>query len=286
MSNPVVEAEISKKEVVVTEEGGAEVAEDPTSDGGAEVAEDPTSDDSNSFQDCTETVDDDVAALTAGLETLEVAKDFSIKKLNEHFTMCLVTTEELDLEYYLNGYREVYKFLTLLGSVFTWVAADVGAKIDVLHNYNTGNNKDRYKTIKQMIDFEVAEELVQRTRRDDPSGTRTLLRLHRALEFVVMFLGKVDDLEFEDKCAPIARESYDATLSKHHIWPIRKGAAIAMSLLPTKTGLVHKVNPDSASDPTLVRKIESDFVVAVDSMRKVYDAMHVYYIEKDLLELP
>ena len=38
----------------MTEEGGAEVAEDPTSDGGAEVAEDPTSDDSNSFQDCTE----------------------------------------------------------------------------------------------------------------------------------------------------------------------------------------------------------------------------------------
>lgn len=243
-----------------------------------------SSDDENSFEDCQEAVDEDIEKIVNMVEDLEVAKDFSLEKLHIHFKQCLNNAEELTIADYLAGYREVYKFLTLLGSVFTWVAADVQTKINTLHEYNTGENKHQYQTIKQMIDYEIEQNMIFRNKRDDPSGSRTLLRLHRALEFVVAFLGKLKDLEDGDKIAPVSRDAYEQTLMKHHIWAVQKAAKLAMSLLPTKGGLVQKVCPGAEAEALV--KVEADFVLAVESMNNVFVKAQIYYEEKDLLNIP
>jgi len=246
-------------------------------------AESPSSDD-ESFQDCTEAVDEDIAHIVELVEDLEVATDFSLQKLHSHFHMCYDTAVELSIADYILGYREVYKFLTLLGSVFTWVASDVHNKLEVLQKYNTGDDKLKYQSIKGMLDYEVEQNMINRNKKDDPSGSRTLLRLHRALEYVVAFLAKLDDLEEADKCAPISRIAYEATLQKYHVWPIQKAAKLAMGLLPTKGGLVQKVCKEDS--PEARSKVEADFTKAVASMRKVYTQAQVYYEEKDLLDIP
>ena len=56
---------------------------------------------------------------------------------------------------YVKGYREVYKFLNLLGTVFGWVGSDVWAKIVQLEKYLAGEEKEHYQNIKAMIDYEV-----------------------------------------------------------------------------------------------------------------------------------
>ena len=58
---------------------------------------------------------------------------------------------------YVKGYREVYKFLNLLGTVFGWVGSDVWAKIVQLEKYLAGEEKEHYQNIKAMIDYEVTE---------------------------------------------------------------------------------------------------------------------------------
>ena len=35
------------------------------------------------------------------------------------------------MDFYILGYDELYKFLNLLGTVFSWVASDVHAKLEV-----------------------------------------------------------------------------------------------------------------------------------------------------------
>ena len=55
----------------------------------------------------------------------------------------------------MKGYREVYKFLNLLGTVFGWVGSDVWAKIVQLEKYLGGEEEEHYQNCKAMIEYEV-----------------------------------------------------------------------------------------------------------------------------------
>merc|ERR1712241_1639757 len=105
-----------------------------------------------------------------------------------------------------------------------------------------------YQTIKTMIDYEVKNDLIKTKKKDDPSGSRTLLRLHRALEYIIGFLHKLEDIDDEGYCSVISREAYEATLMKYHPWVVQKAAKLAMKLLPTKGGLILKVHPEGSEE--------------------------------------
>jgi hypothetical protein len=59
-----------------------------------------------------------------------------------------------------------------------------------------------------MVKHELSTKAIKFKSRDDPSGTRNLLRLHRALEFIVMFMESLNKLEDEEKCVTSAQEAY------------------------------------------------------------------------------
>lgn len=66
-----------------------------------------------------------------------------------------------------------------MGTIFGFVASDVTSKIEVLQAFRKGENGSEFQTIEQMIEFEKNGKKFE-----DPkyiSGSRTLLRLHRAL---------------------------------------------------------------------------------------------------------
>jgi len=209
--------------------------------------------------------------------------EFSLELLTKHFNKS-AATQGLCLSSYVAGYREVYKFLNLLGTVFGWVGSDVWAKIVTLQKYMDGAEKEHYTNIKAMIAHEMEQDLIKTKKKDDPSGTRTLLRLHRALEYIIAFLHKVGDLKDQDLCSVISVESYEATLMKYHPWVVQKAAKLAMKLLPTKEGLILKVHPEGTEEG--IKKTLEDFPKAVTAMRVAYDAMQVYYQENNLLDIP
>ena len=64
-------------------------------------------------------------------------------------------TAGLSLREYVEGYKEVYKFLCLMGTVFGWVGSDVYNKVVMLEKYMVGDKKEHYQTVKSMLEYEV-----------------------------------------------------------------------------------------------------------------------------------
>jgi len=225
-----------------------------------------------------------VEEMTKEVEIVDIGGEaFSLVRLADQFNKCQETAG-LSLREYVEGYKEVYKFLCLMGTVFGWVGSDVYAKYTTLEKYLIGDKKEEYQNIKTMIDYEVKNNLVKTKKKDDPSGSRTLLRLHRALEYITAFLDRLEGMKDEDYCSVTSREAYETTLMKYHPWVVQKAAKLGMGLLPTKKGLVAKVCPDG--DVETLRKAEQDFPKAVEAMRSAYNATQVFYQEHNLLDIP
>lgn len=79
-------------------------------------------------------------------------------------------------------YFFVYRFFSLIGSVFGFVSSDVRSKIDILTAFRKEpdtEKAEKFVTIKTMMSYEKDGDLFKDTKY--VSGSRTLLRLHRGL---------------------------------------------------------------------------------------------------------
>jgi len=207
---------------------------------------------------------------------------FSMSELQTNFKLSTKNIE-ISLEEYVAGYEQVIKFLNLLGTVFGWVASDVQAKVDSLKKCMNGPDAEHYKTAKAMIEYEVEAGVILWKKSSDSSGSRNLLILHRALQYVTELLGKLDEVGEDEKITNISREAYETTLMKFHPWVVQKAAKIAMNLLPTRNGLVQKVAP--AGDPESLDKAWKEFPGAVESMRLAYDEVELLCQKHNLQSL-
>ncbi|XP_037948756.1 ceramide-1-phosphate transfer protein [Teleopsis dalmanni] len=169
-----------------------------------------------------------------------MSERFDIEKVGQTFQDSLHGEDDIHLGEYLQAYEEINKFFQLMGSVFGFVSSDVRSKIDILEEFRSNDGTTtNFKTIKTMIEYEINTDLLKD--KNYISGSRTLLRLHRGLEFVYEFLNRLSELEEHDKLHNCSKEVYNDTLGKHHPWMIRKGAVLAMYALPTQGELLKRV---------------------------------------------
>ena len=215
-------------------------------------------------------------------------EDFSLDTLQRCFKECLSkhADNQVDIDLYLRGYEEIYKFLCLLGTVFGWVASDVMDKIDKIRRFR--ENPDlaaKYVSVGSMIEYELNEvKTVKVKKADDGTGTRYLIRIHRALEYVSMFLAKMSEKELHEKCGPASQDAYKSTMLKYHPWVVQKGALMASHMLPTKEGLIWKICPpgdQSRFEDTLKRLPD-----LVNDMKNVYESTENIYRKHNLTDLP
>ncbi|KAH0547383.1 ceramide-1-phosphate transfer protein [Cotesia glomerata] len=162
---------------------------------------------------------------------------FDLRTVHDNFDRALLEDDDVDIKAYLEAYNELYKFFQLMGSVFSFVSSDLKQKIDVLNDLVIKN--DNYQSIKTMIDYEKENKLLEKS--DYTNGARTLLRLHRGLDFIREFLRQLGELKETDKTSNCCQDAYQKTLSKHHPWVIRKAAVVAMYTMPTREVLFKKV---------------------------------------------
>ena len=67
------------------------------------------------------------------------------------------------------------------------MASDLQAKLDVLRKNRLKNDVNvsrQYNDVKSMVKYELSEKDIKFKAKDDTTGTRNLLRLHRALEVI------------------------------------------------------------------------------------------------------
>lgn len=140
--------------------------------------------------------------------------------------------------HYINFFS---RFFNLMGTVFGFVSSDVKAKLDILIEYSENEKtSSSFVTIKTMMQYEKDADLLDK--KDYVSGSRTLLRLHRGLDFIRVFMRELGELQSTDKTCHVCQESYDKTLAQYHPWLIRKGAKVAMYTLPNKEHLLKRVS--------------------------------------------
>ena len=218
-------------------------------------------------------------------------------------TDCIDAEGKIILTHYIVGYEELYKFLNLLGTVFGWVSTDVDAKLNVIRDHRQSESSENYQDVRSMLKYEVYSQLtwlqtavacfivffqvdnklIKHKAKDSKTGSRNLLRLHRALEYIVAFLEEVPNLDTNDKCCTISQNAYKATLQKFHPWVVQKAALLAMNLLPTKAGLIEKICGD---DEAKIKRAHEALPLAVKAMQSVYKKTEEVYLEFELLNLP
>lgn len=165
-----------------------------------------------------------------------------------------------------------------MGTVFAFVNSDVVEKIGILKDFRNSDLREEYKTIQSMINYEVKNNLTNVKHK--PSGSRTLLRLHRALDFITDFMKSIREADREVKLSGIGSQSYDRTLAKHHPWLIRKGVHLAVYTLPTRAHFMErmKVTDMSHTEGLLGRTAELG--------HQIFEIVEKVYADNKLLDLP
>ncbi|KAJ8347694.1 hypothetical protein SKAU_G00262830 [Synaphobranchus kaupii] len=96
---------------------------------------------------------------------------------------------------------------------------------------------ESYLSVRSMIRLELSQGTVSFEEQTD-SGCRTLLRLHRALLWLQLFLKKLAEKPEAGmrlrSPSELCREAYQQTLAHHHTWLVRRAAELAFLAMPDR----------------------------------------------------
>ncbi|XP_026467671.1 ceramide-1-phosphate transfer protein-like [Ctenocephalides felis] len=185
------------------------------------------------------------------------------------------------MKFAANSINMIIKFFQLMGTVFGFVSSDVKSKVDILESLlNDPNNGKNFQTFKSMIEYEKNNDLLDKE--EYTSGSRTLLRLHRGLDFIREFLKALGELDNCQKTSHVCQIAYNNTLAKFHPWLIKKGANVAMYTMPTREVLLKKVCGDEEDVQRAITVLPKMLSVTADVYKRTDDL----YSNHDLHDLP
>lgn len=169
-----------------------------------------------------------------------------------------------------------------MGSVFSFISKDAVNKIQILVNYINGENGSHYATMQSMVKYELENGLVDLNKRGShpESGCRTLLRLHRALRWLELFLERLRTSTEDSKTSVMCAEAYNESLAQHHPWVVRKAAGMAFCVLPGRPTFFEVMN---VGTPEQVVAMLGD---ALPLISEVYQITEELYSQHNLLQLP
>lgn len=208
--------------------------------------------------------------------------DFDLELVLSALKKCPTSDRDIDLREYLVAYNELCRFFRLTGSLFGFVAKDLEHKISAIEKKQRSDEGQHYTTAAKMMQYELnnPSTVHKGSNKLSHSGTRTLLRLQWALEFIIEFMSRVCKCSDHDKTSKIASEVYGQTLSKHHPWITRKMAAIAVYLLPSRKDLISVM---CKQDYETVLELLDKVVLAG---REVYEITEKLYRNHNLSNIP
>lgn len=170
-----------------------------------------------------------------------------------------------------------------MGTIFSFVTSDVHSKINILQYYLASEEAgDHYRTVEEMIQYEVANGIAG-VDGEQPSGSRTLLRLHRAVEFLILLFRELaqSSADSTESFSTLVGRAYSATLANHHSWLVRSGISVALYAVPSRSSLVRRLDREGSEE-----RIINQLNAAVVEMQPVYDQIQTLYADNNLLQLP
>ena len=108
---------------------------------------------------------------------------------------------------------------------------------------------EHYTSLQSMVAYEVSNKLVDMDHRSHPrhphSGCRTVLRLHRALHWLQLFLDGLRTSSEDARTSTLCSEAYNATLANYHSWIVRQAVTVAFCALPSRKVFLEAMNMES-----------------------------------------
>jgi len=198
----------------------------------------------------------------------------------ELMNSCFVQCEQImSLRLYVQGYKHLYDVLLDLGTVFTIVATDAKDKVDILQRLSD-QGSNRYTTLESMMLYERQHNM------DTGAplfGSRTLLRLHRALKFVMLFMKQISVTNENQKAvSDIAYKAYEESLANYHPWFLRHTAKVAVYALPSRHELFTKLYPGCYN----VEKSHEQLNNVSETIQRLYSNVDVLFTKYNLHDLP
>ncbi|KAM5247051.1 ceramide-1-phosphate transfer protein [Ctenodactylus gundi] len=212
-----------------------------------------------------------------GLET-----DFNLKVVLVSFKQCLNEKEEVLLDHYIASWKGLVRFLNSLGTIFSFISKDVVSKLHIMERYRSSPQGEHYTSLQSMVAYEVGNRLVDLDRRSQhpDSGCRTVLRLHRALRWLQLFLEALRTSPEDARTAALCTDSYNASLAAYHPWIVRRAVTVAFCTLPTRKAFLEAMNVGSPEQAVEMLGEALPFI------SRVYDVSQKLYADNSLLALP
>ncbi|XP_028596676.1 ceramide-1-phosphate transfer protein isoform X1 [Podarcis muralis] len=206
----------------------------------------------------------------------------NLREVLATFKSCLDEKSEILMDPYLAGWKGLVRFLNTMGTIFTFVSKDAVAKIQIMEEFRSGPHKESYRTLQSMVSYEMANNLVDMKKNTERpvSGCRTILRLHRALLWLQLFLEGLRTGGADCKTSVVCTDSYNASLANYHPWIIRKATTIAFCTLPNREAFFE--NMKVGSNEEAVEMLGE----ALPHIKKLYDITQELYSQHKLLDLP
>ncbi|XP_063902226.1 ceramide-1-phosphate transfer protein-like [Zophobas morio] len=144
---------------------------------------------------------------------------------------------EIKTELFIGAYRQLASFFSICGSGFTFVTSDITAKLKLIekcnHERDAPNGND---TLQSMVTYEKQNGLLKN---DKKNGSRNLLRLNRALQFIGFLIRGL--LDSDRPTHLVALDAYNDSLAPFHSWAIRKTVGFAVYAIPSKDILLKRM---------------------------------------------
>lgn len=211
-------------------------------------------------------------------------KDFNLKVVLVSFKQCLTDKGEVLLDHYIAGWKGLVRFLNSLGAVFSFISKDVVAKLQIMERLRSIPQSEHYASLQSMVAYEVSNKLVDMDHRSHPrhphSGCRTVLRLHRALHWLQLFLDGLRTSSEDARTSTLCSEAYNATLANYHSWIVRQAVTVAFCALPSRKVFLEAMNMESTEQAVEMLGEALPFI------EHVYDISQKLYAEHSLLDLP
>jgi len=211
---------------------------------------------------------------------------FDIALMDKYFKEC----QEIDgisLQPYSDGFKQILNFFAVLGKIFTFVASDVGDKIRIIDEHCSGERADDYKVLDTVMIMEKEENIAQICTKQFASCSRTVLRLHRAMEFIARLFETLAVTE-EHHIGHLSKDIYKATLANYHPFMVRKAAEFGMLHgLPYREKLMDLIGLKN-SEGVLLSEDEARELLkeTAKTMLKCHSTVDQLYTKHDLHSLP
>uniref|UniRef100_A0A8C3VPI7 Glycolipid transfer protein domain containing 2 n=1 Tax=Catagonus wagneri TaxID=51154 RepID=A0A8C3VPI7_9CETA len=186
---------------------------------------------------------------------------------------------DVELSQYLAGWRELVRFLTPFGSIFSFATSEAFAKVTVLEALVHGPEAAHYTSLATMVAWERPGVAARHSTRNP--GSLTMLLLHRALRWSQLCLHRVatGPLGGPDAGAQCS-DAYSTALAPHHPWLVRQAAHLAFLAFPGRGRLLELACPGAEE-----AEARAALARAAGTLEDVYNRTQVLLAERRLLQL-